>query len=57
MNNKTSKTKYSFTLVELMIVLAILALLAAIIIFAIKPSAVYSSKNSACLSGEDAHKM
>ena len=33
-----SKFKYSFTLVELMIVLAILSLLAAIIVFVLKPS-------------------
>ena len=46
MNNKTSKTnKYSFTLVELMIVLAILAILAAILIFAIKPGNILDQTN------------
>ena len=46
MNNKISKTnKYSFTLVELMIVLAILALLAAVIIFAIKPGNIIDQTN------------
>gem|GEM_PF-3774379 len=37
--------KYSFTLVELMIVLAILSLLAAIIIFAIKPGNIIDQTN------------
>src|SRR5574343_1203288 len=37
--------KYSFTLVELMIVLAILALLSAIIIFAIKPGNIIDQTN------------
>src|SRR5574343_1344372 len=37
--------KYSFTLVELMIVLAILALLAAVIIFAIKPGNIIDQTN------------
>ena len=45
MNTLTNKTKYSFTLVELMIVLAILALLAAIIIFAIKPGNILDQTN------------
>jgi len=47
MNTKSiSKTnEYSFTLVELMIVLAILAILAAVIIFAIKPGNIIDQTN------------
>ena len=45
MDTKNTKLKYSFTLVELMIVLAILALLAAIIIFSLKPSNILDQTN------------
>lgn len=41
----TLSKKYSFTLVELMIVLAILALLAGVIIFAVKPSDILDQYN------------
>jgi prepilin-type N-terminal cleavage/methylation domain-containing protein len=44
MNNLSSK-KYSFTLVELMIVLAILALLAGIVIFVVKPGNILDEFN------------
>jgi prepilin-type N-terminal cleavage/methylation domain-containing protein len=40
-----SKQKYSFTLVELMITLAILALLAAIIVFVMKPGTLLDQFN------------
>ena len=43
MNNTITKIKSSFTLVELMIVLAILALLAGIVIFVVKPGNILDS--------------
>ena len=45
MNTINVKIKNSFTLVELMIVLSILALLAGIVIFAIKPGNIFDNIN------------